>query len=174
MGQGSGWVRDLSSRAWGRHAACMHAARVCAACSTLKSPLCVQPYAWPHDAMPVYVLCRLERARRIGGGAGAAGAGRPRELHGAARGPRAAPAADGHQDPWPQGERLCMVGVGLHRHRPPAWTHQRPPCLPHQAPVLALLRSLPMLMDVMLLCVFTFFMFGVVALQLLSGTFRNR
>ena len=40
--------------------------------------------------------------------------------------------------------------------------------------MLALLRSLPMLMDVMVLCAFTFFMFGVVALQLFAGALRNR
>ena len=58
--------------------------------------------------------------------------------------------------------------------RPCHSTHANPtrPC--DQAPVLALLRALPMLVDVLLLCAFVFFVFGVVAVQLFAGALRYR
>lgn len=48
------------------------------------------------------------------------------------------------------------------------------PSAASQVPVLALLRSLPMLGDVLLLCAFVFFLFGVIAVQLFAGALRNR
>lgn len=37
-----------------------------------------------------------------------------------------------------------------------------------------MIKSLPMLLDVILLCAFTFFIFGIVAVQLFSGQLRFR
>lgn len=43
-----------------------------------------------------------------------------------------------------------------------------------QAPVATLAKALPMLLDVLLLCLFAFFVFGIVAVQLFAGALRNR
>jgi hypothetical protein len=43
-----------------------------------------------------------------------------------------------------------------------------------QAPVVALFKSLPMLTDVAILCGFSFFVFGTVAVQLFAGVMQNR
>jgi hypothetical protein len=43
-----------------------------------------------------------------------------------------------------------------------------------QAPVVALFKSLPMLTDVAILCGFSFFVFGTVAVQLFAGAMHNR
>eukprot|EP00803_Ostreobium_quekettii_P004183 evm.model.scf_87.8 EVM.evm.TU.scf_87.8 scf_87:120717-129538(-) len=40
--------------------------------------------------------------------------------------------------------------------------------------VVTLFRSLPMLFDVLILCAFAFFIFGIVGIQLFSGVLRNR
>jgi hypothetical protein len=40
--------------------------------------------------------------------------------------------------------------------------------------VVTLLKSLPMLLDVMILCAFAFFIFGIVGVQLFAGSFRYR
>lgn len=37
-----------------------------------------------------------------------------------------------------------------------------------------LAKALPMLLDVLVLCLFAFFIFGVVAVQLFAGVLRNR
>jgi hypothetical protein len=42
-----------------------------------------------------------------------------------------------------------------------------------QVPVATLVKALPMLMDVAVLCAFAFFIFGVVAVQLFAGALRN-
>lgn len=43
-----------------------------------------------------------------------------------------------------------------------------------QVPVATLAKALPMLLDVLLLCLFAFFVFGIVAVQLFAGALRNR
>lgn len=53
----------------------------------------------------------------------------------------------------------------------------RPTCallLPLQVLVATLAKSVPMLLDVGLLCLFAFFVFGVVAVQLFAGALRSR
>jgi hypothetical protein len=40
--------------------------------------------------------------------------------------------------------------------------------------VATLAKALPMLLDVLLLCLFAFFVFGIVAVQLFAGALRNR
>jgi hypothetical protein len=49
-------------------------------------------------------------------------------------------------------------------------------CIPAllQVPVATLAKALPMLLDVLVLCLFAFFVFGVVAVQLFAGALRNR
>jgi hypothetical protein len=43
-----------------------------------------------------------------------------------------------------------------------------------QVPVATLAKALPMLLDVLVLCLFAFFVFGVVAVQLFAGALRSR
>lgn len=46
--------------------------------------------------------------------------------------------------------------------------------LPLQVPVATLAKALPWLLDVLVLCLFAFFVFGVVAVQLFAGALRSR
>jgi hypothetical protein len=43
-----------------------------------------------------------------------------------------------------------------------------------QVLVMTLLQSLPMLLDVLVLCAFAFFIFGIVGVQLFAGMLQNR
>lgn len=61
----------------------------------------------------------------------------------------------------------CAADTAADSPQPVAW-----PCL--QVPVATLAKALPMLLDVLLLCLFAFFVFGIVAVQLFAGALRNR
>lgn len=56
------------------------------------------------------------------------------------------------------------------------WSPQHGPCAPTGMRILVtlLLDTLPMLGNVLLLCFFVFFIFGIVGVQLWAGLLRNR
>lgn len=107
---------------------------------------------------PLRTVTRI-RGLRVGGAraGGRAARGGPAQLAPAAQRARAACGV----------AKQAVRGEGA----PPA---PAPPSPPAQAPVVALLRSLPQLADVLVLCAFAFFLFGVVAVQLFAGALRNR